>query len=96
MRRIHAVAERVAAWRTKLAHVQTPTPLLALDLFTENPYWTVQGVQRRPDVHYKTAQRAIERIEKEAIVTQVGEAKRNRVYCAGELLAILDAPVVPV
>jgi hypothetical protein len=37
-------------------------------------------------------QRAVDRLEALSIVAQVGEAKRDRVYCAKELLAILDEP----
>jgi hypothetical protein len=37
-------------------------------------------------------QRAVDRLEALSIVTQAGEAKRDRVYCARELLAILDEP----
>jgi ribosomal protein S25 len=43
-------------------------------------------------VAFTTAQRAVDRLESLAIVTQVGQAKRDRVYCAKKLLAILDEP----
>ena len=39
-----------------------------------------------------TAQRAIERLEGLGIVQQAGTAKGDRVYCAKELLDILEEP----
>jgi hypothetical protein len=40
----------------------------------------------------KTAQRAIDRLEAARIVTLASEAKRNRVYCAGAILEVLEEP----
>jgi hypothetical protein len=40
----------------------------------------------------KTAQRAIERLERVRVVNRVGDAKRDRVYCATALLGIRDEP----
>ena len=39
-----------------------------------------------------TAQRAIERLQAAGIVSPVGAAKRNRVYCARDMLDLLEAP----
>jgi cell filamentation protein, protein adenylyltransferase len=43
-------------------------------------------------VAFATAQRAIERLERARIVKRVGDAKRDRVYCATALLEILEEP----
>jgi cell filamentation protein, protein adenylyltransferase len=42
-------------------------------------------------VAFATAQRAIERLER-ARIERVGDAKRDRVYCATALLEILEEP----
>ena len=42
-------------------------------------------------VAFATAQRA-ERLERARIVKRVGDAKRDRVYCATALLEILEEP----
>lgn len=47
---------------------------------------------RKLQVAFTTAQRAIERLERANIVVLVGDAKRNRVYCANALLHILEEP----
>ena len=43
-------------------------------------------------VAFATAQRAIERLERARVVKRVGDAKRDRVYCATALLEILEEP----
>ena len=60
------------------------------DLFVENPFWTVNSLASRLDMAYTTAQRAIDRLESLDIVSRVGEARRNRVYCAVDALDILE------
>lgn len=93
LERIDAVGATMAGWRERIADAQSSTPSRALELFMENPYWTVSGLAERLGAAYTTAQRAVERLELEGIVTQVGDTRRNRVYCARELLTILDAPL---
>ena len=44
----------------------------------------------RLEVAFTTAQRAIDRLEIAGIVAQVGEARRNRVYCASAVLDVLE------
>lgn len=90
--RIQRIDALAGGWRDLLAAQQTRTPERAVDLFTENPYWTIPSIADRLDVAYTTAQRAVERLEAEAIVAQVGEAQRNRVYCATQILEILEEP----
>ena len=41
---------------------------------------------------YTANQHAIERLAGAGVVQQIGEAKRDRLFCAGEILAILEAP----
>lgn len=46
----------------------------------------------RLDAAHTTAQRAIERLIEAGVVRQVGETKRNRLFCPMEILAILEEP----
>jgi DNA-binding MarR family transcriptional regulator len=64
----------------------------ALDLFAENPYWSVSRLAERLHVAFTTAQRAIDRLESAGIVALVGDAKRSRVYCTQAILDILGEP----
>ena len=88
--RIQRIDALFSRWKQGLARGQSGLPGLALDLFAENPFWTVGGVSGRLEVAFTTAQRAIERLEIAGIVAQVGEARRNRVYCASAVLDVLE------
>lgn len=63
---------------------------MALDLFTENPYWSVGSLSERLGVAFSTAQRAMDRIESLGVVSIVGETRRNRIYCAWDILEALE------
>ena len=90
--RVQRIDDLLLDWRQRLANVQSRLPERALDLFAENPFWTVSGLASRLEVAFTTAQRAIDRLEAIGVVSQVGEARRNRVYCAGSILEVLEAP----
>jgi Fic family protein len=90
--RIGLIDDLLSRWRAELAKVSSRLPEKAIDLFAENPFWTVSGMAGRLDVAFTTAQRAIDRLEQAGIVTLAGEAKRNRVYCARAILEVLEEP----
>lgn len=92
LERIQRIDVLLVGWRGKLRKSPSRLPEQALDLFAENPFWTVNRLADRLEVAFTTAQRAIDRLESARIVTLTGEARRNRVYCARELLAILEEP----
>ena len=79
-------------WREALAGVQSGRPEEVLRLFVENPFWTAGGIAEELGVAYTTARRAIERLQAAGIVSQTGTSKRNRVYCARQMLEVLEAP----
>ena len=90
--RIQRIDNLFVRWRHELASGRSRFPERVLDLFAENPFWTVRNLASRLDVAFTTAQRAIDRLEMLDIVSRVGEARRSRVYCAGEVLDILEEP----
>ena len=92
VRRIERLDDLLAAWRQELTGLRSRLPERTLDLFAENPFWTVGGIAERLEVAYTTAQRGINRLEAAGIVTRVGEGRRNRVYCAEAILDILEQP----
>ncbi|MEW5876031.1 MAG: Fic family protein [Candidatus Zixiibacteriota bacterium] len=89
-------AERINAlltrWRKKVAGSGSSVPMALIDLLAENPYCMVKRVAERLGVAFTTAQRGIGVLEKAGVLAQVGEGKRDRVYCAGELLRTLERP----
>jgi len=90
--RIQRIDDLRTRFAQQLAGGSSRTPQMALDLFVENPFWTVNRLAERLDVAFTTAQRAIDRLEEAGIVARSGDAKRNRVYCAREILEILEEP----
>jgi Fic family protein len=90
--RIQRIDALLGRWREELAKAPSRLPERALDLFAENPFWTVNKLATRLEVAFTTAQRAIDRLESAGIVALAGEARRNRVYCARAILEILEEP----
>jgi Fic family protein len=93
MDRIRRIDDLLAGWRRGLAPGRSGVPHRALDHFAENPFWTVPGLARRLGVAFTTAQRALDRLEAAGVVARVGEARRNRLYCAEAVLRALEDPV---
>lgn len=60
--------------------------------FAVNPYLTTKKIAESLGVAFTTAQRAIEKLEDLGIVSQTSEGKRDRVYCATQILSILEEP----
>ena len=79
-------------WRAMCADPGLSVPGSWAALFAGNPFRTVGGIANELDVAYTTARRAIDRLEAAGIVSLVGPAKGNRVYCARAMLEILDPP----
>jgi len=63
--------------REQGAKAPSRLPEKAIELFDENPYWTVSRLAERLDAAFTTAQRAIDRLVSAGIVTLAREAKRN-------------------
>ncbi len=91
--RIQRIDDLFSLWKREVSVDRSRFPERALDLFSENPFWTVGGVAERLNVAFTTAQRAVDRLEALGAVAQVGEARRNRVYCAEAALDVLEEPL---
>ncbi len=90
-------AERIngllTRWRAKLAgDAGAKIAFRMVDMLGANPFVTARGVEQRLDIAYNTAMRAIGLLEKQGIVKEVSGAKRDRVFCAKNLLDILEEP----
>ncbi len=95
LNRAEQVNSLLGDWRRRLAGAPSPAAAQLVDLLAENPYATVRRAASRLGIAFTTAQRAVERLRAASIVTQVGEGRRDRVYCATDLLRILEAPSAP-
>ena len=63
-----------------------------IDLLEENPFCTIKKTSETLGIAFTTAQRGIDRLIKVGVLKQVGSSKRNRVYCAEQIMDILDQP----
>jgi Fic family protein len=79
-------------WRREIQGSPSRVPVALVDLFAENPFWSVKAIAERLRVAFTTAQRGIAALETKSIVRQTTKAKRNRVYCAAAILQILEEP----
>lgn len=90
--RINGVLE---SWRKKLAASPgTKAALRLVDVLGSNPFVTAKGVARQLDVAFNTAARAIGQCEAQGFIGKISGDRRDRVYCAEGLLAILDEPAL--
>ena len=71
---------------------RSTAPLLILGLLEENPYCTITKVAEELGVAFTTAQRGIDRLVSLGILESVGDARRNRVFRAQQVMDILDEP----
>jgi Fic family protein len=89
-------AERInsllAKWRQAVAGTSSKVPSALIELLAENPFWAVGRLADRLKVAFTTAQRAVDSLASRGILEQVGDAKRSRVFCAKEIMSILDEP----
>lgn len=80
-------------WRHKLTSQPHPrVALQMLDLLGANPFLTPRGAEQKLGIAYNTAMRAIGQLIELGIVTAATPAKRDRVFCAKQLLDILEEP----
>src|ERR1700723_924197 len=82
----------LAEWQKKVSGESSNNPLRVVELLGANPFVTIKGVADKLKIAFTTAQRAIERLERARMVKRMGDAKRDRVYCATSLLDILEEP----
>ena len=82
----------IAKWRRSIVGASSRNTLLVLDLVAENPFITAKRAAERLKIAFTTAQRAIDRLQKAGALVQTTEGRRDRVYCARELLDILEEP----
>src|SRR5271165_3460570 len=82
----------LAQWQKNVAGESTKTPMRVIELLAANPFITAKGCAEKLKIAFTTAQRAVERLERAKIVKRIGDAKRDRVYCATALLDILEEP----
>lgn len=82
----------IQTWKEKTADQKPKVLSDAIGLLAENPFWTVKKLAHRLNVAYTTAQRAINVLAENNIVSQTDNAQRDRLFCAKAIMDILDEP----
>lgn len=79
-------------WKLQVASSGSSIPRLIVEHLALNPYLNTNKIAEELKIAYSTAQRGIEKLENAKIIKEMSGGKRDRVYCATEILAILEEP----
>lgn len=90
--RAERINDHLATWRSQVAGASSRIPAMLLDMIAANPFVTIKRAAEQMNVAFTTAQRSVEKLERLGILSRVGDARRDRVYCAKKLLSILEEP----
>jgi len=91
--RAERINQLLTNWRDELSgQAGTKVALRMLDMLGGNPFLTPRGAEEKLRLAYNTVMRAIGQLVKLKVLREVREAKRDRVYCAQTVLAILEEP----
>lgn len=90
--RAERINQQLDQWRKRVSRTGSGVALRLLDLLGTNPFITMRKAEAQLGVAYNTAATALRRLVRLRIVRQVGEARRDRVFCAQALLDILEEP----
>jgi len=89
-------AERMNAtmeeWKIAVHGISPKATLDVVGLLAENPFITARKAEAALNVSYNTINRSLAALEKGGILKRAGDSKRDRVYCATNLLEILEEP----
>lgn len=87
--RINALLEQ---WKIIVASSGSSVALDIVPRLAVNPYVTINKIAEDLQVAYSTAQRGIQKLESANIIQKTSDNKRDKVYCATEVLNILEEP----
>lgn len=67
-------------------------PVEMVERFAVNPYFMINKMAAELDIAYSTAHRSIQKLEGVGIIKKANNNERDKVYCATEILTILEEP----
>jgi Fic family protein len=79
-------------WKLQVANAASNIPENIVEYFAVNPYLTIKKIAKDLEVAYSTAERGVRKLINANIIQQVGDNKRDKVFCATEILSILEEP----
>jgi Fic family protein len=90
--RAERINRQLDEWRRRVQQSTTGVALRLLELLGSNPFITARKAQAQLGVAYNTAAGALRLLTRIRVVKQIGEGRRDRVFCAQTLLDILEEP----
>jgi Fic family protein len=90
--RIEKIQKLVTSWKIKFPKKSDKQCLILINDIMANPFVTANGTTKKHKIAFPTAQRAIDKLVNANILKQTYDTKRNRIYCAKQILKILDDP----
>lgn len=86
----HDILNLQKNYRQLLQKESVPTPVFKLlDMLFVNPMVSLNGISEFLEVTWPTAKASVEQLIKLGILKEISGRKRNRIYCAEELLNII-------
>ncbi|BBI16645.1 Fic family protein [Neochlamydia sp. S13] len=88
--RVERINDLLNKWKMQVASSTSNVPVLIVEHFAVNPYLTTNRIAEELKIAYSTAQRGIQKLEEAKIIKQINSTRRDKIYCAIEILAILE------
>jgi Fic family protein len=90
--RAERMNELLQRWELQVASKASTVAVDIVRHFAVNPYLTINKIAEELDIAYSTAERGVRKLLGKNIISQVDGNKRDKVYCATEILSILEEP----
>jgi Fic family protein len=79
-------------WKIVVASGSSQVAVNIVQHLAVNPYFTTNKIADELGIAYSTAQRGVQKLEAFGIIQKTNDNKRDKVYCATEILNILEEP----
>lgn len=90
--RAERINKLITKWQFKVRNRSNNVVQEIIKNLAVNPYYTVSKTSEKLNVSFTTVQRAISKLIELDIIIEISDRKRDRVYCAKEILNILEEP----
>lgn len=90
--RSERINELLNRWRISISTAGSSVPVNIINHLAMNPYVTINKLAEELGIAYSTAQRGVKKLEVAGIIKKTNDNKRDKVYCAFEILKILEEP----
>lgn len=90
--RAERINNKLITWKLSSVVKGSSVSIAMIDRLAVSPYITINKAAEDLKVAYTTAQRMVQKLESAGIISEITHTKRDKVYCALEILSILEEP----